>query len=75
MDLLGNILFLTAGFVSFLTYRTGIRDGMGMNQSKEPSPIFTKRSEHIPEAEEKDFFSQYSNLMSYDFDKAGESDE
>ena len=75
MNFLENILLLGAGFISFLTYRAGIKDGMRVTSEKEPAPLFTKKTEHIPEENERDFFSQYSNLMSYDFDKAGEKDE
>jgi len=75
MEITKNLLFLLAGLVSFLTYRLGIKDGLRLSKEEEPERIFTKVTEGIPEENEKDFYSQYSKLMSYDFDKAGESDE
>lgn len=75
MNFAENILFLLAGFLSFFTYRAGIKDGMRVSSAEEPAPLIASKPSHIPEKNEKDFFSQYSSLMNYDFDKAGDIDE
>ncbi len=75
MEIIIYLLFLLSGLTSFLTYRTGIKDGVRLSRNEEPLPVLTKKPIYTQSESEKDFFSQYSKLMNYDFDKAGESDE
>ena len=75
MEILTGIVFLFAGMLSFLIYRLGITDGIGLKENSLPQPIIRSREQHIPGKEEKDFLSQYSELMNYSFDKAGDMNE
>ena len=75
MEIIIYLLFLLSGLIGFLTYRIGIKDGVRLSKNEEPLPVFTKNPVYTQSESEKDFFSQYSKLMNYDFDKAGEADE
>ncbi len=76
MEIIAYLLFLFAGFISFITYRIGITDGVRLSKNELPMPVVSKKvSAHTASESEKEFFSQYNKLMDYDFDKAGEDDE
>lgn len=70
-----TIFFFLTGMLSFLIYRFGLTDGIRLSRNEALSPIIKKGSEHMPKEGEKEFMSQYSELMNYDFDKAGGMDE
>ena len=70
-----TIFFFLTGMLSFLIYRFGLTDGIKLSSKETLSPIIKKGSEHSPKEGEKEFMSQYSELMNYDFDKAGGMDE
>ncbi len=76
MQIISYLLFLFAGFISFITYRIGITDGVRLSKNELPMPVITKKApSHSVSESEKEFFSQYNKLMDYDFDKAGDDDE
>lgn len=75
MQIVSYLLFLFAGFISFLTYRIGITDGVRLSKNEEPVPVMKKLAAHTQTESEKDFFNQYNKLMNYDFDKAGDMNE
>lgn len=75
MEILREIIFLFAWVLSFLTYRLGITDGLGIRENRLPEIRGLRREQHIPGKEEKDFLNQYSELMNYSFDKVGEVSE
>ena len=76
MQIISYLLFLFAGFISFLTYRMGVTDGVKLSKNELPVSLgFKKIYPHSETEGEKEFFSQYNKLMDYDFDKAGDTDE
>ena len=75
MNILNYLIFFGAGFISFLTYSIGICEGIKLLNKEDIKIIPQRKSEHIQKETEKEFISQYNELMNYDFDKAGESDE
>ena len=75
MQLIIYFLFLLSGMISFLTYRLGLTDGIKFSAKEPITPIIRRGGEYSPKENEKEFMSQYSELMNYDFDKVGGSGE
>ena len=75
MEIVCCFLFMISGGLSFLIYRKGIKDAMSIVGKNDLPPLAGNREEYIPDKAEKEFFSQYSELMNYDFDKAEKKDE
>ena len=63
MEFITNILFLSVSFFVFFAYRQGISDSFYIKNN-----IPLKR-----EKEEKEFIDDYSKMMNYSFEEAGNS--
>ena len=60
--MLSYILIFFCGLCSFFTYRLGLKEGLKLCGVKEETTL----------CEVKDLYSQYKDLMNYDFDEEGE---
>lgn len=67
MEIIVNLLFLSVSGLVFLAYRQGICDSFYI---KNNAPIKKTKEE---KAAENDFVTEYSKMMNYEFDMAGDS--
>lgn len=68
MELIINILFLSVSLFVFLAYRQGICDSFYVTNN-----IPLKKSKEEKERE-SEFIDEYSKMLNYSFDMAGEED-
>ena len=68
MEIITNILFLSVSVIVFFAYRQGICDSYAL---KNNLPLKKTKEE---EKREDEFTKEYSKMMNYTFDMAGDSD-
>ena len=70
-----NLLFLSVGLLVLYAYRRGLQDASALKKGEDLSPRVLKKSPSPKTEEELDWIRQYEEMMSYDFEQAGEADE
>jgi len=67
MEIITNILFLSVSFIVFFAYRQGLCDSFYVKNN-----IPFKKPKEIKE-KENEFIDEYSKIMNYSFDMAGDA--